>query len=56
MPINGAVDQIRELSEQLAWMDFELTALCERVGDLFTEGRSSVPAARPAQSDVEGAG
>lgn len=55
MPSNGAVDQLRELSEQLAWLDFELNGLCERVGDLLTESGSSVPVPRLVQSGAEGA-
>lgn len=54
MSSNGVVDQIRELSEQLAWLDFELRGLCERVGELVIGGGSSAPAPRPAESIGEG--
>lgn len=54
MPSNGVVDHLWELSEQLAWLDFELTGLCERVGDLVTENGSPVPTPQLVRSSVEG--
>jgi hypothetical protein len=45
---NGLASQIRVLYEQLAWLDFELGALTDRIGDLVTEPASGAGSPSPA--------